>query len=112
MDPRNGLRATVAEARAAPLPPGRLSARLWAHGSMELRYYQPPQPDPQTPHNQDEIYVVVAGRATFICNDGRHACEPGDVLFAGAGALHRFEDTSTDFAVWVVFYGLEGGEKP
>ena len=110
MDGKNGLRATLAEARAAPLPPGRLSARLWSHGSMELRYYKPPTPDPQPPHQQDELYVVVSGNGTFICNDGRHKCDPGDVLFAPAGAVHRFEDVSQDFAVWVIFYGPEGGE--
>jgi len=112
MDARNGMRATLAEARAAKLPPGRLSALLWSHGSMELRYYAPPKPDPQQPHQQDELYIVAAGTGHFICNDGRHRCEPGDVLFAPARALHRFEDCSSDFAVWVVFYGPQGGEKP
>jgi len=27
-----------------------------------------------------------------------------------AGVEHRFEDFSADFAVWRVFYGVEGGE--
>ena len=25
---------------------------------------------------------------------------------------HRFHDFTPDFAVWAVFYGPEGGEKP
>jgi hypothetical protein len=29
-----------------------------------------------------------------------------------AGVVHRFEDFSDDLAVWVVFYGPEGGEIP
>ena len=29
-----------------------------------------------------------------------------------AGAVHRFHDFTPDFAVWAVFYGPEGGEKP
>lgn len=105
------IRATVAEARGAPLPDGRLSPLLMAHGSMTLRYYAPPADgDPQQPHNQDELYIVERGSGTFFMAGERVACEPGDVLFAPAAAEHRFEDYSDDFALWVVFYGPEGGE--
>jgi hypothetical protein len=31
-------------------------------------------------------------------------------LFVAAGQTHRFEDFSDDFAVWVFFYGPDGGE--
>ena len=31
-------------------------------------------------------------------------------VFVPAGQIHRFEDFSSDFVVWVVFYGPEGGE--
>ncbi len=33
------------------------------------------------------------------------------MLFVAAGAEHRFEDFTQDFAAWVVFYGPEGGER-
>jgi hypothetical protein len=29
-----------------------------------------------------------------------------------AGVEHRFEEFSKDLAVWVVFYGPDGGELP
>jgi hypothetical protein len=32
-------------------------------------------------------------------------------VFVAAGQVHRFEDFSSDFAVWVAFYGPDGGEK-
>jgi hypothetical protein len=32
------------------------------------------------------------------------------MLFVGAGVEHRFEEFSDDLAVWVFFYGPEGGE--
>ena len=35
----------------------------------------------------------------------------GGDLFVPAGQIHRFEDFSSDFAVWVAFYGPEGGER-
>jgi hypothetical protein len=31
-------------------------------------------------------------------------------LFAAAGVEHRFENFSDDLALWVIFYGPEGGE--
>ena len=34
---------------------------------------------------------------------------PDGERFAGVG--HRFEDFSEDLAVWVIFYGPEGGEQ-
>jgi hypothetical protein len=32
------------------------------------------------------------------------------VLFVPADVEHRFEEFSDDLALWVVFYGPEGGE--
>ena len=101
---------TLAEARRAPLPPGRRSALLLKHGSLELRYYAPKGKDAQTPHDQDEIYVVASGRGFFVRAGERVACGPNDALFVAAGVPHRFEDFSADFGTWVMFYGRTGGE--
>ena len=106
------LRATVAAAKAAPIPAGRTSSLLMTHGRMQVRFYAPRGVDRQTPHTQDELYVVVQGSGSFVCGDQRTAFGPGDVLFAPAGAVHRFEDFGDDFGVWVIFYGPEGGEAP
>ncbi|HZS32746.1 MAG TPA: cupin domain-containing protein [Methylomirabilota bacterium] len=105
------VRATLDEARAAPIPPGSRSALLMEHGTMKLRYYAPRGADRQTPHGQDELYVVASGRGTFVVGGQRVPFGPGDVLFAAAGVEHRFEAFSEDFATWVVFYGPEGGES-
>ena len=106
---------TLDEAKAAPIPEGKRSALLMQHGTMTLRYYAPAGHDPQTPHDQDEIYIVAAGRGTFALGRDEASLErrrfrPGDALFAPAGWVHRFEDFSADFATWVVFWGPEGGE--
>ena len=100
------------DAAAAPLSPGRASALLLSHGSMTLRWYAPKGTDPQTPHNQDEIYIVASGTGTFVRGDERVRFGPNDALFVGAREMHRFEDFSDDFATWVVFYGPDGGESP
>jgi mannose-6-phosphate isomerase-like protein (cupin superfamily) len=106
---------TLAEAKAAPIPEGARSALLMQHGTMTLRYYAPRGRDPQTPHAQDEIYVVVSGTGTFALGRDEGALErkpfgPGDAIFAPAGWIHRFEGFTDDFATWVVFWGPKGGE--
>jgi len=110
-EPSGGWRVTANQARAAATEPGRGSALLMRHGTMTLRYYAPRGHDPQKPHAQDELYVVLSGRGTFMRNGERVPFVPGDVLFAAAGDEHRFEDFSDDFETWVVFYGAEGGEE-
>jgi mannose-6-phosphate isomerase-like protein (cupin superfamily) len=100
----------AAQAARALNEPGRLSARIFAHGSMEARWYAPHGVDQQVPHTRDEVYVVVSGEGHFVCKGTSSPCRAGDLLFAPAGAEHRFEDFSGDFATWVIFYGPEGGE--
>jgi mannose-6-phosphate isomerase-like protein (cupin superfamily) len=85
-------------------------AVVFEHGTLALELYAPRGDDPQTPHTRDELYVVVAGRGMFFCDGERKPFECGDALFVPAGAMHRFEDFSDDLAVWVMFYGAEGGE--
>jgi mannose-6-phosphate isomerase-like protein (cupin superfamily) len=83
-----------------------------SHGSLLVKVYAPRGNDPQTPHAQDEIYVVARGRGEFVCGDSRKAFKETDLLFVSAGENHRFENFSDDLALWVIFYGPEGGEQP
>ena len=110
LDAKANFVATLAEAAKAPIPEGSRAARLMQHGSMSLLYYAPRGEDRQQPHDQDEVYIVATGSGTFFKDGERKAFGSGDVLFAEAGAEHRFEDFSDDFGTWVVFYGPKGGE--
>ena len=83
---------------------------LLRRGTMSVGRYTPQGEDKQSPHEQDEVYIVERGRAVFAEGERRTEIGPGDVLFAAAGGPHRFEDFSDDFAAWVVFYGPSGGE--
>lgn len=85
---------------------------LFARGSLRLELYAPRGHDPQTPHEQDELYIVHSGSGRF--RRGEQVCRfgPGDVLFAAAGVAHRFENFTDDLCVWVMFYGAMGGEMP
>ena len=43
---------------------------------MKLRYYAPRGTDAQTPHDQDELYVVASGRGTFVVGGQRVPVRP------------------------------------
>jgi mannose-6-phosphate isomerase-like protein (cupin superfamily) len=79
-------------------------------GTVEVEIYAPRGVDSQTPHTRDELYVVMRGAGWFVNGPDRHPFGPGDVLFVPAGVEHRFEEFTDDLAVWVIFYGPEGGE--
>ena|SRR5579875_3061612 len=83
---------------------------LLQHGTMKVEYYAPQVTDKQIPHRQDELYVITSGSGTFFRNGERTPFKTGDVIFVPAGMEHRFENFSTDFAAWVIFYGKVGGE--
>jgi mannose-6-phosphate isomerase-like protein (cupin superfamily) len=97
--------------RAIPTQDGKPFALLFQHGSLDVEIFSPKNIDTQKVHSRDELYVVAAGTGFFIHEGRRLSFSAGDVLFAAAGEVHRFEDFSDDFLVWVMFYGPEGGER-
>lgn len=80
------------------------------HGTLEAGVYTPGTADNQTPHTRDEAYIVISGSGTFVQDGVRTPFAAGDFIFVPAHAEHRFEDYTEDLAVWVLFYGAEGGE--
>jgi mannose-6-phosphate isomerase-like protein (cupin superfamily) len=102
---------TLSDARkAVPTAGGKAFALLFEHGSLQVEIYAPRGADTQKPHTRDELYVVASGSGWFFIEGRRLRFSPGDALFAAAGEVHRFEDFTDDFVVWVMFYGPEGGE--
>jgi mannose-6-phosphate isomerase-like protein (cupin superfamily) len=49
-----------------------------------------PEPDHQSPHEDDEVYVVLEGRGVLTVEDDRIPVEKGKAVFVPAGAEHRF----------------------
>ncbi len=99
--------SALAQLRAQP---DRMFLELFRHGSMSLEIYAPVGHDPQQPHEQDEIYVVISGQGIFQNGDVQHPFQASDFLFVPAGVEHRFLQFSEDFQTWVMFYGPKGGE--
>jgi mannose-6-phosphate isomerase-like protein (cupin superfamily) len=67
--------------------------------------------DDQTPHTEDEIYVVRSGRATLATSSGNAQVGPGSVVYVPAMEAHRFTEILEDLALLVIFappYGSRG----
>jgi mannose-6-phosphate isomerase-like protein (cupin superfamily) len=101
------LRAAM---KALPTADGKPFAELFRHGSLTVEIYAPRGRDTQQPHTRDEVYLVAQGHGVYVVAEQRVNFVAGDVLFAAAGEVHRFEEFSDDFYAWVLFYGPEGGE--
>jgi mannose-6-phosphate isomerase-like protein (cupin superfamily) len=59
--------------------------------------------DDQVPHREDEIYVVISGRATLLVDGQRIDVAAGSAVYVSAGRAHRFTDIVEDLTVLVVF---------
>ena len=95
-----------------PRPPGAHFVTVMQRGTVRALLSLPVSPNRQTPHVQDEVYVIVSGRGVLFHDGRRDSFEAGDFLFVAAGVEHWFEDFTDDLAVWVIFYGPPGGEVP
>lgn len=59
--------------------------------------------DPQSPHEMDEVYYVLEGKAKFTVEDEEVAISEGDVLFVKAKAKHQFHTIEEDLKLLVFF---------
>jgi mannose-6-phosphate isomerase-like protein (cupin superfamily) len=109
---RSGVIHFTDARRGIPGPAGEHAVLVLARGTIDVRLSMPRSPVVQTPHEQDEIYVVIRGRGALL-HDGKHEpFDAGDLLFVAAGVEHQYEILSDDLALWRVFYGPTGGEVP
>lgn len=105
------MEISIQQASEKLLASGGVFTELFTHGTLSVEFYKPEKIDRQTPHDRDEIYVVVSGTGVFFQSGKRWDFKSGDFLFVPAGAEHRFESFTDDFATWVFFYGPKGGER-
>ena len=59
--------------------------------------------DMQTPHDEDEMYYVVEGRARVQVGDEIQEVSPGTVLYVRASASHSFFEIEEDMTLLVFF---------
>jgi mannose-6-phosphate isomerase-like protein (cupin superfamily) len=68
--------------------------------------------DPQGPHHEDELYVVIEGSAVVQVAGESKPVSRGSTIFVPAGATHRFHGITDDLRVLVVFAPPETTPSP
>jgi mannose-6-phosphate isomerase-like protein (cupin superfamily) len=68
--------------------------------------------DGQSPHTEDEVYIVLAGRSAFTAGEETRSVGPGDTIFVPAGMPHRLHDITEELRLIVVFAPPEGSAAP
>lgn len=67
--------------------------------------------DPQSPHTEDELYVVMSGRAWVTVGDEQREIRAGSVVFVGAGVEHRFHGIEERLVLLVAFGPAEDSRR-
>ena len=83
----------------------KLFAELFRRDTLSVEVYKPDRVDLQNPHDQDELYIVIAGSGDFLYEQETIPFKAGDFLFVPAGVVHRFQNFTDDFSTWVIFFG-------
>jgi mannose-6-phosphate isomerase-like protein (cupin superfamily) len=88
---------------------GELYLEFLRRDSMSCGLYvlEPGADDPQEPHQEDEVYVVLGGRAQLMVAGDDHPVGPGSVLFVARTVPHRFHDVIERLSVLVFFAPAE-----
>jgi mannose-6-phosphate isomerase-like protein (cupin superfamily) len=59
--------------------------------------------DPQSPHAEDELYVVMSGRAKVMVGGEVRPVAAGSVIFVAADVEHKFHDIEQRLILLVMF---------
>ena len=88
---------------------GKLYLEFLRVPSMSAGIYvlAPGSADPQKPHQQDELYYVVRGRARMKVGSEDREVSAGSLVFVEAKVEHRFYDVSEGLVVLVFFAPAE-----
>lgn len=100
--------------RRAHVSGGKAYHEFLRRPSMSVGHYVLPAggTDPQTPHQEDEVYVILRGRARIRVGGREEDVGPGSVVFVPAGLEHRFHDIEEELETFVVFAPPEGTGAP
>ncbi len=71
--------------------------------SMGLYVLPAGQPDPQSPHTEDEVYYVVQGRGSVRVDGEDRPVGPGSIIYVGESVEHHFHSITEELSLLVVF---------
>ncbi|MGH2533253.1 MAG: cupin domain-containing protein [Thermomicrobiales bacterium] len=65
--------------------------------------------DPQRPHEEDEVYYIIGGRATITVDGEDRPVQTGTTIYVAARIPHHFHTIEEDLTVLVFFAPAETG---
>jgi mannose-6-phosphate isomerase-like protein (cupin superfamily) len=69
------------------------------------------QEDTQTPHSEDEVYLVTRGSGRVQVGDELADVGPGSLIYVARDVEHRFLDFSEDLEILVIFAPAYTGRR-
>ena len=96
---------TLAEVNAAHAAGGEMWHEFLRVLDLSVGLYVIPAgaDDPQSPHNEDEVYFILSGKGTLRAGDNEYQAETGSVLYVAKDIPHRFYDVTEELRVLVFF---------
>jgi mannose-6-phosphate isomerase-like protein (cupin superfamily) len=79
--------------------------------SVGLAVWPAGSTDRQRPHEEDEVYYVIAGRGVIRVAGAETAVRPGSLIFVAAHVEHHFHDIEEDLRV-LVFWAPPHTARP
>ena len=79
--------------------------------SVGLYVLGPGETDSQTPHNEDEIYVILAGSGRVTVGNETRTVSAGSIVRAAPGVEHHFHDVDQELQLVVCFAPPEGSSS-
>lgn len=80
---------------------------LLSEESMRVELAQYPNPEPKTPHKEDELYVILSGSGKVHVGSESYDVDEGDVVHVERGVEHDFFDIENDITALIVFTGSQ-----
>jgi mannose-1-phosphate guanylyltransferase len=75
--------------------------------SMRVELAQYPNPEPKTPHKEDELYVILSGSGMVQVGSETYEVNEGDVVHVERGVEHDFFDIDSEITALIVFTGSQ-----
>ena len=77
--------------------------------AMSIGIYQLPAGgvDPQSPHNEDEVYHVLSGKAMITVGKKERPVAAGSIVYVPAREPHKFHSITEDLTIMVFFAPAE-----
>jgi mannose-6-phosphate isomerase-like protein (cupin superfamily) len=82
-------------------------AEVLSEESMRVELAQYPNPEPKTPHKEDELYVILSGSGMVQVGSETHEINEGDVVHVEKGVEHDFFDIASEITALIVFTGSQ-----